>query len=324
MKKAILVLASLLFAVNAHATKPVTADDGPSSESCGGLKFATGPKDKGYSSLYANIKDVCMPRQVTCESRTTGGLANLTTLANKKADVGLVQIDTLRDMSAGNDAIAALQVVATMNFNYLHVLTATQGYKYDAGHTWYGLKNDPAVVVIRKFSDLKGRTVALVGTAQILGQALAQRQLKDYGLKFEYPKDDKEALEWVKTGRVQALFTVSGAPFSFIEALKMTDGLSLVPFDEDFGSQTQYQVRKITYSNIGAYGIKALAVQNLLVARDFGTEKAQQVQNLKQCLVDNLQKLKDGEYEAAWNEMKLDQNASDVPKFVAPATKRSK
>lgn len=319
MKKAILVLASLLLAANVHATKSVTSEDGPSSASCSGLKFASGPKDKGYSSLYGNIAAVCMQRQITCEVRTTGGLANTNILATKKADVGLMQRDTLRDMASGNEAIAALQVVATMNYNYLHVLTATQGYKYDAGRAWYGLKNDPAIVVVRKFSDLKGRTVALVGTAQLLGQALAQRQLKDYGLKFEYPKDDKEALEWVKTGRVQALFTVSGAPYTLIEKLTMNDGLSLVPFDEDFGDL--YQVRKITYPNIGANGVKALAIQNLLVARDFGPEKAQQVANLKQCLVDNLQNLKDGEYESAWNEMKLDQNV-DMPKFVAPVNKR--
>lgn len=323
MKKAIVVLASLLFAVNAHATKAVTSDDGTAAPaSCSGLKFASGPKDKGYTNLYKNIAEVCMPRQVTCEVRTTGGLANVNVLATKKADVGLVQVDTLRDMAAGNDAIASLQVVATMNFNYLHVLTATAGYKYDAGKTWYGLKNDPSIVIIRKFSDLKGRTVGLVGTAQILGQALAQRQLKDYGLKFDYPKDDKEGLEWVKTGRVQALFTVSGAPYPLIEKLTMADGLSLVPFDEDFGDL--YQVRKITYGNIGAYGYKALAVQNLMVTRDFGPEKAQQVANLKQCIADNLQNLKDGEYEAAWNEMKLDQSVTNMPKFMAPQTTKRK
>lgn len=125
----------------------------------------------------------------------------------------------------------------------------------------------------------------------------------------------------VASGQVMAMMTVAGAPHGFVEGLTQANGLTMIPFDEDVGGV--YVVRKLNYKNIGVYNIKALAVPNVLMTRDFGTQKASQVSALRQCIVDNLQELKDGEYQPAWNEMKLEVNV-DLPKFapVAPASKR--
>jgi TRAP-type uncharacterized transport system substrate-binding protein len=313
------LIASLLFA-SAWASKPVTSGDDAPSASPNALKIATGPDKKGYANLYKDLKAVCTDMDLS-EVRSNGGLDNLSILSNKKADIGFAQLDTIKDMSPGDEAIANLKAVAVLNYNYLHVLTSAQGYAYSQGREWYGAKKDDQVVRITKFSDLKGRTVALVGSAQLMVTAMQQRSLKDYNMRFIEAKDDATAAQLVTTGKAQAMMTVSGAPSGFVGKLTTANGLAMVPFDEDLGGV--YVVRKLNYKNIGAFNVKAAAVPNVLMTRDFGAKKASQVAALRQCIIDNLQDLKDGEYEPAWNEARLDAQV-DLPKFVAPAapTKR--
>lgn len=297
----------------------VPANAAPSGNSaepvrCEGIKIASGPSGKGYSKLYADIASVCGARTPVCELRTTGGLDNLTSLSGKKADIGFAQIDTLRDMAPGDDNIAALQAVMTMNYNYLHVLTRTAGYTI-VGEKKYGLlPGDKKTVVIRKFSDLKGQNVAVVGSAALLGNTL--NRLLKYNMRLIEVPSDEAGFTAVTNGQAVAMFTVSGLPSGAVSKLTQASGLTLVSFDEDITQP--YTIRKINYKNIGVYNSKALAVQNVLLTRPFSPNKASQVAAVHQCIVDNLPDLKDGEYEPAWNEMRGD-NAVDWPKFNGKA-----
>lgn len=304
----------------AHASRPVSSsDDVPVSGQCGdeGIRIATGASDKGYAQMFNDLQKVCGQEVQLCQVRSTGGLDNLNLLTNKKADVGMAQIDTIKEMSNGNDNISALQAIMPLNFNYLHVLTKTGGYQVPAAKKWGFLPSDPDHITITKFSDLKNRKVVLVGSTQQLATTWAKGPLKDYNLSFEYVKTDQEAVTMVQSGAAQAMFSVSGAPFPFVDSLTMKHRLSLVPFDEDFGAM--YSVRKITYSNIGANNMRALAIPNVLLTRPFGAKKAAVIQKLKQCIIDKLETLKDGDYQPGWNEVRPE-NAVDVTKFVAPAS----
>lgn len=294
------------------ASKSVTSGDDAPARNPNVLKIATGPSGKGYSKLFADLKTVCSEQVQMQEVKTAGGLDNLNVLSNKKADVALAQLDTIKDLSPSDESVAALKAVTVMNYNYLHVLTSGTGYAYDQGREWYGAKKSANVVRITKFSDLKGKTVALVGSAQIMAVALTQRQLKDYNMRFVNVASDAEAAKMVQAGTAQAMMTVAGAPHGFVSGLTATSNLTLVPFDEDLGGV--YVVRKIKYPNLNVFGMKILAVPNVLVARDFGGKKADQVGALFQCLSSNLQELKDGEYEPAWGEVRMDA-AVDLPKF---------
>lgn len=306
---------AVTLSLSAFAAKPLTSgDDAPAAANSnpGALKMATGPKDKGYSKLFANLRDICSAQQPLVEVRTTGGLENLTVLSNKKADVAIAQLDTIKDMAPGNENIAALKAVAVLNYNYLHVLTVASGYTIAQGREWYGAKKADHRVQLQKFSDLKGKRVALVGSAQLMAVALQQRALKDYNMQFVNVATDKEAAAMVASGQVMAMMTVSGVPHGFVESLNQSSNLTVLPFDEDVGGV--YVVRKLNYPNINVYNRKALAVPNVLVTRDFGGQKSAQVQKLNQCLLDGLQDLKDGEYEPAWNEM-VPGIAVDLPRF---------
>ena len=68
------VIASFL-AISATAFAAPAAD-APAAD-CDGVKIATGPKGKGYSNLFADIKKVCGAKVNLCEVNTSGGLDDL-------------------------------------------------------------------------------------------------------------------------------------------------------------------------------------------------------------------------------------------------------
>lgn len=310
MKRNYVIAAALITAAaalatampNAMAAKPVTEDDTPVRGNSNTLKIATGPKGKGYSKLYADLASVCSTQVSMQEVKSEGGLDNLTILSNKKADMAPVQLDTIKDLK-DDDAVKALKYVAVLNYNYLHVLTATTGYAdpTTVGREWYGAKKDVKVIRITKFSDLKNRTVVVVGSAGIMLASIQKNYLKDYNIRAVVAKTDADAAAMVVKGQAFAMLTVSGAPNGYINGLNSASGLTLIPFDEDLGGV--YTTRKIKYPNIGSYGTKALAVPNVLVVRDFKGAKTAQVAKLSQCLNDKLVDLQDGDYEPGWNEV---------------------
>lgn len=307
-KSLILAIALVLTSSFAAAAKV----DGAPQADCEGLKVATGKIGKGYSKLYADLKK--LPNApALCEVETEGGLDNLTTLSTKGADVGIVQVDTLKAMAGGDENIAKLQVVATLNSNFLHVVTSSNGVTYKGKEEYFGLKKDADTVVrVDKFSQLRGKQVAAVGSAQLLIRQL-DRQL-GYQMRIVDVATDAEAFKMVQQGRVLAAVTVAGWPHGAIKGLKQNSGLTLVPFDAP--ANGPYSVRPYSYKDLGVYNVQALSVPNVLVTRPFaGGAKIAEVAALRTHIANNLDDLKDGAYEPGWNEIKsLDTNV-DWPRF---------
>ncbi len=294
-----------------HAAK-VEGAPGPA---CEGMKMATGPAGKGYSKLFADIVKVSKGSLPLCEVNTEGGLDNLTTLSIKKADVAIVPIDALKKMAEGDSNIAGLLAVATLNSNYLHIVTSVNGYTFEGPKKLGFLKGDAKTVRIGKLSDLRGAPVALVGSAQLLVRQLDKAL--GYNLQYIDVESDDAAFKKVQSGQAYAAFTVAGWPHGKVSALRPDSGLTLVSFDAPISGP--YSVRPFSYKNIGVYNVQALSVQNVLVTRPFSGAKINDVAALKQLLADELPELKDGDYEPGWNEIKSLDATIDWAKFQAPA-----
>lgn len=266
---------------------------------CQGLKVATGPANKGYSKLFDDLVRVSNNAVPLCEVQTAGGLDNLTILSIKQADVGIAPIDALEQMKAGDDNIAGLQVVATLNSNFLHVVTSVRGYQIEGPKKFGVLQGDMRQLRINKMSDLRNAKVALVGSAQLLVRQLD----KALGLKMQYldVASDADAFKLVLSGEAFAAFSVAGWPHGQISKLASNSGLTVVSFDMPVNAP--YKVRPFSYKNIGVYNVKALSVQNVLVTRPFSGRKSADVAALKQMITRELPELKDGDYEPAWNEI---------------------
>lgn len=307
MKNVIIATLLILFSATAIAAP---AADAPAPD-CEGVKVATGPKGKGYSTLFADMQKVLGNKTALCEVNTAGGLDNLNALSTKEADMGFVQVDTWQDMKNGDENIAALQVVMPMNSNYLHVVTLSSGFTQEVAKKYFG--SEKKLVVINSFSDLRGQRVALVGSAQLLGRKL-DKQL-GYNMQFIDAKSDAEAFDMVKKAQVAAAFTVSGWPSGTVKSLTQNDGLTLVPFNAPISEP--YKVKPLNYKNIAVYNNNSLAIQNVLVTRPFTGQRQANVAAIQAGILRNLTELKEGNYQPAWNEVNPKAPVANITPFRA-------
>jgi TRAP-type uncharacterized transport system substrate-binding protein len=280
---------------------------------CDGLKVATGPYGKGYSKLFADMVRVSKYAMPLCEVNTEGGLDNLTTLSIKKADIGIVPMDALKKLAEGDANIAALLVVATLNSNYLHIVTSANGYTIEGPKKYGVLKGDAKTLRFSKMSELRGAPVALVGSAQLLVRQIDK--LLGYNMRYIDVDSDDAAFKKVQSGQAYAAFTIAGWPHGQITRLTQASGLTLASFDVPIGSP--YSVRPFSYKNIGVYNVQAVAVQNVLVTRPFSGSKTGDVAALKQMLERELLELKDGDYEPGWNEIKSFDSKVEWTRFAS-------
>lgn len=307
MKK--LIIASVLAALSAPIFAAPAADAPPAD--CNGIAVATGPSGKGYSMLFRDMQKVCGGVVKMCEVKTTGGLDNLNALSTKEADIGFVQVDTWNTMKNGDDGIAALQYMFPTNYNFLHVLVNANGQYQPDTSTMGKLMKRGSTVYVNKFTDLRGKTVAVVGSAALLGRQL-DKQL-GYGMRFVDAPNDKAAIDMVKTGQVAAMLTVSGWPSGVVNSLSQSDNITMVPFDAPIGEP--YKVKPLNYKSIAVYNSNTLGVPNALVTRPFTGPRAQQVAALRSCILNNLTELKEGKYQPAWNEVNPSGTVGNMTKF---------
>lgn len=319
----------MLFSTTAFAA----VDEPPQAPAECVLNIATGPKGKGYSNLFADIQKACGQTVPICEIETQGGLTNLSKLSTNDADLGLVTLDTMMNMKSSDDNIAALQAVMGLNNNLVHIVTRSAGFQEEVERapegTWEktqavaGKKFTTTVnFTIDKFSDLKGKTIALVGSAQLIGRAL-EKQL-GYGMNFIDVDKDDQAFEMAKQGKVHAVFTVSGWPSGPVKKLSQGDGLTLVKYD--LTPSAPYLVVRKPYQNIGVMGTSFLAVPNMLVTRPFNPKGAngKNVAALSKCIMEHLPDFQEGKAEPAWKEVTDPYNTFGWPRFVPASSELPK
>jgi TRAP-type uncharacterized transport system substrate-binding protein len=324
MKKILAGITAFLFSFNlVLAAVDEPEPPAPAPARCD-LTFASGKTGKGYSNIVRNIKDVC-PNLPVCDKESEGGLENLTLLSTKVADIALVQADTLMQMQGSDDALKQMQVVASLHSNLLHVLTKANGFDFktkEETKKWYGGKDvieGTSHVDVNKFSDLKGKTVGLVGSA-----ALLVRKLNDasgHGMQFiDFAKDD-EAVKALMAQKVYAVLTMAAWPHGYVKELTPGSGVKLIAYD--LAPTAPYSVVKKNYQKLGQFGVAFLSAPNLLVTRPFtqGGENAKNVAAVKNCIVTNLGKLKDGKFEPGWGEVTNIEETFGLPKFVGTTSK---
>jgi TRAP-type uncharacterized transport system substrate-binding protein len=299
------------------------------------LAFASGEAKKGYSKVFANINDVCNASVPLKEVNTNGGLENLTTLVDKGATVGISQIDTWQSLSGGDEAIGRLKGIVSLNSNLMHIVVSQAGYKKETGKECTekkllgGCKTEKSVfqtIVISSDKDLKGLTVAAVGSAQVLARTYLNKKLnleldvKDVDA-LGGKSGDVRAFEMLKAGQVQAVITMGAYPSGPVGLLKQSDGLALANFTQTVGGG--YKVVKKNYKGLGAFNVPFLAVPNILWARpvDPNGPIGQQITALKSCLTTNLKRLQDEDgFESSWADATL-ALPDDVPAWSGVAQK---
>lgn len=262
------------------------------------LRIGSGPAGKLYERMVRDIQSVCGAEVRVCAVPSVGGLPNLMMLSASQVELGLVQLDTLQQMAKGGDEhIAALQAVMPLHTNLLHILTLRDGSRASTSKLpFFGQKK-----VLRKFSELKGARVAVVGSTQLLGQTL--NKVLNHGMELVIAESDDKAVELLNANQVQAIFTDGGWPLPSISRHTPASGLMLAEFD--LLIQPPFVPVKRSYQNLDAFNLTFLGSPNLLVTRPFkpGGQVGRQVARLQSCLARQLDTLKEGRFQAGWKDI---------------------
>ncbi|MFO1148855.1 MAG: hypothetical protein U1E62_10815 [Alsobacter sp.] len=267
-----------------------------------GLRIASGPSGKVYALMVNDIQAVCGSEVSVCAVPSAGGLQNLSLLAANEGDLGIVQIDVLKEMGS-DESIGALQAVMPLHVNLLHVIALSDGSHVGSSSILGSvLPFTGRRQTVQRFSELKGLRIAVVGTAQLMAQTL-ERQL-GYGMTFLIADNDDQAIEMLRSGEVQAVFTLGGWPLPAIARLPSNRGLALV--DYDLTPSGSYVKVKRTYQNLDAFNVNFLGSPNMLVSRPFkpGGAMDAKVSALQTCLRQHLDDLQEGRFQAGWKDIK--------------------
>ena len=279
------------------------------------LRIGSGPKGKIYELMVQDIQRVCSAEVSICSVPSIGGLPNLMMLSASQAELGIVQLDTLTQMSNGGDEnIAALQTVMPLHTNLLHILSLRAGSS--VGIIKIGgiiVPGTGDVKVFSKFSDLKGMKVAVVGSTQLLGQTLNQQT--GYAMEYLIAESDDQAVKMLQTNQVQAIFTDGGWPLPSISHHRPDSGLMLVEYDLPI--KEPFIAIKRNYENLDVFNFTFLGIPNLLVTRPFkiNGDLGKRVAALQRCILKHLDELQEGRFQAGWKEIKNPMDTLGVARF---------
>ncbi len=289
------------------------------------LRIASGPSGKVYERIVQDIRASCGEQVRVCNVNSTGGLQNLQLLSSNQAELGMVQLDLLQKMKDSDDNIGSLKAVVPLHFNLLHIITLSAGSLVDVKRVPWTNTAIPitgSTEVFTRFSQLRNRTVALVGSGQLTVQIL--QETLNYNLTMVNAESDEAALTMLKKGDVQAVLTLAGWPMPVVARMGKDSGFALAVFD--ITPSAPYKVVNRNYQNMNALNLPMLAVPNLLVTRPFkpSGEQGLRVAGLQSCLTQKLESLKEGRFQPAWKEVKDIGDTQGLTRFegLAPTTAR--
>jgi TRAP-type uncharacterized transport system substrate-binding protein len=292
-------------------------------ESPCGLRIATGPAGKVYAKVFADMRAVCGTEVSLSQVSSESGLQNLSLLSKNRADLGLVQLDLLETMrSGGDEGVDTLQAALPLHDNLLHIVALSAGSLIDVTRVMgVAVPRTGRTVVIRRFSDLRGLRVAAVGSALFTARMLDRQT--GIGLAIEDVDNDDQALAKLRSGAVQAIFTLGGYPTPLIEDLRSDAGVMLAEFDGN--PRPPYRIVRHSYQSLRAYNLSFLAVPNLLVTRPFkpAGPYGRRVADLQRCVIEHLDELQEGNYSPGWKEIKDVSHTHGIPPFQPSPTRKT-
>ena len=283
------------------------------------IRIGGGPKGKVYELMIKDMQTVCGAEVSICAVPSIGGLPNLMMLSSNQTELGIAQLDTLQVMAGGGDEnISALQAVMPLHTNLLHILSLRDGSRVGVTRMPFSGQTQ----VIRKFSELRGLNIAVVGSTQLLGQTL--NKITGYGMELLLAETDDIAIKMLQSNQVQAVFTDGGWPLPSIAGRLSNSGLSLVEFD--LPAPPRFTIVQRTYQNLDSFNNKYLGSPNMLVTRPFKAsgDMGKKVAALQSCLIRHLEELKEGRFQAAWKDVKDPFNTLGVARFAPTLSEKTK
>ena len=233
------------------------------------ITIATGSQEGTYYKIAQDIKQIAEKEGIPIEIiSTNGSFDNINLLGAGKVDLAILQLDVLKFVSeimqkeANFDVFEQAKVVLNLYLEEIHIITKNEG--------------------LLSLYQLEGKKVA-VGP-QRSGSALsAEVLLAGYNIRvqavFEAPND---ALEKLKSGELDALIFVGGAPVPAFE--KLDDSFHIVHMPANGTLEQIYKKQKIERSVYPWAGdSETYAVPSVIMTRE--RDDRQYVKTLQKLLI---------------------------------------
>lgn len=291
---AAMVAFCLMFSSFASAQKAEKPEECPESK----IAISSGISTGTYFKCVSTIVD--LDKDMMCHyTGSTGGFQNLDLLCNRVVDAALVQDDVMDYQARNNPLIKKkLRTLVPLFGSSAHLVVKTDGFTEKTG----GMFSSGKTVVIKTLGDCKGRPIAAfasgVPTATIMNERTGL-QMQIYEAKSE-----AEGLQWVREGKVAMFIAMGGQPIGWLA--KEKNDITLANVEDVFMKMMglPYYAHKLSYNNLGVYGITAITARNSLVVFDYRGPKAEQLIRIKELLRENLEAIKENKKShPAWQDV---------------------
>ncbi|GHF39004.1 hypothetical protein HNQ07_001799 [Deinococcus metalli] len=250
------------------------------------LNVATGSSTGTYSAMFKNIGVQCTQSAYLKERGTSGSLENIDLLLSNQVSLAFVQSDVLKaKQQIDQDArVENIKALLPLHNEEVHLFAKPAVVKKNI----FGKTTTTGVTT---FADLKNKKVAAWGGSLITAKVLSAKLGVPYTILSV--KDRDAAFNALNGGQVDAVLAVVGQPASWVKDL---NGVNLVPIAYTAALSGLYSSAKLLYENMGADAVPTVAVQSVLVTRDFKTpDKKKILLDYQKCALTHLVNLQEDE-----------------------------
>jgi uncharacterized protein len=250
----------------------------------------------GVSGTYYRLMkefDEASPGLIV-NKESDGSLTNIDRVMDNQAELGITQFDALYYRASKETNLRErIRVLALLYYEEIHFI-AKSAPRSEGGIGAFGLNTgiNSRTVTLNAVEDLRGRKIGIWGGAVITELIIASIALTGW-IPVEFP-DQNTALEALKTDQVDALMAVGGQPLGWVTELSREYRLLSVSDSMAARLTTVYDKATLTYHNLGQQGVQAVAVQAMLVTRNYASKsKHDQLQTIHDKLVDTVDDIRE-------------------------------
>lgn len=268
------------------------------------LNVATGTTTGTYSAMFKDLGKVCSTTSYLSEVGSEGSLDNLDKLLNNQVSLAFTQLDVLkaRKQIDGDVRVDEVKALIPLYSEEIHIFT-----KVNSGIVNFSqLANSSKVVS----SGFLGRSKATVVTTHKVGswggsvvtaKVLSAMTRVDYQIVV-FPTREAAFASLMSVGGVDAVLAVVGQPSTWVKTLTK---VALVTFDVADKVAPLYTKARLSYPNININAVPTVAIQSLLVTRNFKTaDKKAKLLSYQKCAYSKLTALTDTEgYHPKWTQV---------------------
>ena len=250
------------------------------------LSVGTGGPKGTYATQFQEMQKACGNELPLVPVASSGAVENLERLINNEINMGYVQSDLLFRRARIQD-LSNIKTLLAMHTEQIHFVARNEvrksgGVMGIGGDKWQ----------LRSIDQLAGLKVAAAG-----GSVETAKQIKtdsDIGYTIVEAASADFALNLLREGKVDAALLVGGAPLGNLRSLGQEYTLLSVPQGVYEKIKGAYKPARVTYSQMGAQGVQTVAIDALLVTREYKTPRmVEALGRFRQCVLSKIEEIKE-------------------------------